>query len=167
MAEAMTDLHLTRVPGDRDAYVLEGVGTLRREGFLGRHAIAEAGDEWWRFSRQSLWHTGAEAVDGRGVLVGEFAPRLLRGGGDLSWAGCSLVVRRASSWRARFALEEQDHELAILDARDWGRQPVTVTTDEPWALEPGLLLFVVFVVRGLSGDSGGGAAGAVIATSGG
>lgn len=163
----MTDLHLTRVRGDRDAYVLEGVGTLRREGFLGRHAIAEAGGAWWRFSRQSLWHTGAEAVDACGVVVGEFAPRLLRRGGELYWAGCSLVVRPASSWRARYALVEDDHELAVLDARAWGRQPVTVTVAEPHALEPGLLLFVVFVVRSLGGSSGDGAAGATVATYGG
>jgi len=54
----------------------------------------------------------------------------------------------------------------ILDGKGWGRRPVKVTVDDAEALEPGLLLFAAFVVRGLAEDSGG-AAGAGAASSGG
>jgi hypothetical protein len=54
----------------------------------------------------------------------------------------------------------------VLDGRGWGRRPVKVSVDDPDALEPGLLLFAVFVVRGLAEDAGtAAAAGATAATS--
>jgi hypothetical protein len=48
--------------------------------------------------------------------------------------------------------------------RSWGRRPVRITVEDFAALEPGLLLFTAFVVRGLAEDAAS-AAGAGAATS--
>ena len=53
---------------------------------------------------------------------------------------------------------------AIFEAKGWGRRPVKVTIDESAPVEPGLLLFAAFVVKGLAEDAAGAAAGAAAAT---
>jgi len=67
-------------------------------------------------------------------------------------------LRPASRWRERYALADGDRELAVLDGKGWGKRPVKITTEDPAAVEPGLLLFAVFVVRGLAEDAGAAAA---------
>jgi hypothetical protein len=64
-----------------------------------------------------------------------------------------LMLRPAGRWRERFALAEDDHELAVFEGKGWGRRPVKITVDDPGALDPGLLLFAAFVVRGLGEDA--------------
>ena len=53
-----------------------------------------------------------------------------------------------------------DRELATVEGRGWGKRPVKITTDDATAIDPGLLLFVVYAVRILAEDvnTGGGAA---------
>jgi hypothetical protein len=162
----MADLELKRVAGDRRLYALEGVGTVRLQGLISRTAIAEAGASSWRIARRGFWQRVIHATDEAGTAVGVFEPHSLRRGGTLRWAGRELAVRPASNWRARYALADGNRELAILHGKGWGRRPVKVTLDDPEALEPGLLLFAVFVVRGLAEDAGG-AASVTPATAGG
>jgi hypothetical protein len=51
----MAELELTRSPNDRRLYALEGVGTLRLEGWSSRKATAAAdGDGTWRIARRSM-----------------------------------------------------------------------------------------------------------------
>ena len=103
-----------------------------------------------------------------GTVTGEFEPRGLRRGGTVRWAGREFALRPASSWRERYALADGDRELALLDGKGWGRRPVKVTVDDPDAVEPGVLLFAAFVVRGLAEDAQGAAgAGASAAATGG
>jgi hypothetical protein len=95
-----------------------------------------------------------EATDVAGGVVGEFEPRSLRRGGTVSWAGKVLELRPASAWRERYALADGGRELAVLDGKAWGRRPVRVSVDgDAPAIEPGLLLFAAFVVRGLAADA--------------
>jgi hypothetical protein len=157
------DLELTRAERDRRLHKLGGVGTLRLQGLFSRSAAAEADGAGWRFARVGFWQR-REAVEGNGEVVGEFEPRDLRRGGKLRWGDLECVLRPASSWRERYALADGDRELALLDGKGWGRRPVNVTIDEPNAVEPGLLLFVVFVVRGLAEDAGSAAVAASSAT---
>ena len=63
------------------------------------------------------------------------------------------MLRPASQWRERYALARGDTELAIIDGKGWGRRPVAITINDPAGLEPGLLLFAAFVVRGLADDA--------------
>jgi len=149
----MTELELTRAPGDRRLYVLDGVGTLRLEGFLSRRATTEAGGSVWHVSRRGLWQRATQATDASGAVVAEYQPRGLRRGGDLRWAGRELTLRPASSWRERYALADGDRELAILDGKGLGKRPVRVTVTDRRAVAPGLLLFAAFVVRGLAADA--------------
>jgi hypothetical protein len=135
----MADVELTRSADDRRLYDLAGVGTLRLEGWSSRKAM--------------------EATDAAGEVVGEYEPRgALRRGGLVRWAGRELELRPASRWRERYALADGDRELAAFDGKGWGKRPVKVTLDDADALQPGLVLFAAFVVRGLAEDAGSAAA---------
>jgi len=94
-----------------------------------------------------------EATDAAGTTVGQFGARGMRRGGTLRWLDRELALRPASRWRERYALVDGDRELAVFDGKGWGRRPVTVTVDDPRALDPGLLLFAAFVVNALTEDA--------------
>jgi hypothetical protein len=164
LISAMVDLQLTRSPDDRRLYVLDGVGTLRLEGWSSRRATAEAGPASWQIARSGFWQRAIEAVDAAGMTVGEFEPNTLRRGGAVRWDGRELTLRPASMWRERYALADGEHELVVLDGKGWGKRPVKVSIEDPAAIEPGLLLFAAFVVRSLAEDAGS-AAGASAAVS--
>ena len=97
-----------------------------------------------------------EATDTGGAVVGEFEARAIRRGGALRWRGKEYALRPASSWRERYALADGDRELAVLEGKGWGRRPVKVTVGDE-GVDPGLLLFAAFVVRGLAEDASGAA----------
>jgi hypothetical protein len=156
----MIDLELTRSPEDRRLYVLQGIGTLRLEGWASRRATAQTGSDSWRIARRGFWQRVIEAADAAGTAVGAFEPRTLHRGGTVRWDDRELALRPASMWRERYALTSGDRELAILDGKGWGKRPVRVTVEDPAELEPGLLLFAAFVVRSLAEDAGTAAAGA-------
>ena len=164
----MAELELKRAPTDRRLYSLKSVGTLRFGGFAKRTATAEAGGSSWQITRRGFWPRLIEATDAMGTVVGAFEPNSLRRGGTVRWAGRELALRPASSWRSRYALADGERELALLDGKSWGRRPVKVTVDDSEPLEPALLLFTAFVVRGLAEDADtAAAAGASSAATGG
>jgi len=66
-------------------------------------------------------------------------------------------------WRERYILADRDRELALFDAKGWGRRPVTISIDDHAALDPGLLLYATFVVHTLAGDTNAGAVAATTA----
>jgi hypothetical protein len=106
-----------------------------------------------------------EATDDSRSVVGRFEPRSIRRGGALTWAGRELALRPSASFRERYALADGERELALLDGKGWGKRPVKVNIDDSESVEPGLLLFAAFVVRGLAEDAGSAAAaGATAAT---
>lgn len=156
----MAELDLTRSREDRRLYEIAGVGTLRFRGLFSRRAAAEAGAEAWFFDRRGMLQTTIEASDAAGAVVGSFAPRKLRRGGPLRWGTRDCELRPASMWTERYALADQDLELAVLDAKGWGKRPVRITVDEPDLVEPGLLLFAAFAVRQLADDASGASAAA-------
>jgi hypothetical protein len=158
----MADLELTRSPDDRRRYVIDGVGWLRLEGLGSRRATAEAGERSWQIGRRGFWGRVIEATDAIGSPAGRFEPHTLRRGGTLRWDDRELVLRPAGAWRQRYALADGDRELVLLDGKGWGKRPVRITVEEPAAIDPGLLLFAAFVVRGLAED-GASAAGATAA----
>jgi hypothetical protein len=161
----MAELELTRSRDDRRRYEVDGVGALRLGGFLSRGATAEAGTATWAFDRRGFWQTTIEATDAAGGLVGSFDPRKLRRGGSLRWGDRGLELRPASRWKERYALADGDRELAVFDGKGWGRRPVEVSVDDMATVEPGLLLFAAFVVRGLAEDASSAAGGAATAGS--
>ena len=132
-------------------------------GFLSRGATAEAGAAAWSFARRGFWQRTVEATDATGDVVGSFQPGKLRRGGALRWGGRDLELRPASTWRERYALVDGDRELAALDGKGWGKRPVKIAVDDPAAVDPGLLLFATFVVRGLAEDAGAAAGGSAAA----
>ena len=162
---AVTELELTRVPGDRRLYSLAGAGTLRLEGFLGRSAIAQSDGRTWKIARRGFWQREVVATDETGAVCGTFDPRSIRRGGMLRFGDRELTLNPASSWRERYELAEDGRQLALLDGKGWGKRPVRLTIEDGEQLDPGLALFATFVVRGLaedaSGASGAGASAAV------
>jgi hypothetical protein len=158
----MPELELTRSREDRKLYALDGVGTLRLRGWLSRTATAEADGRSWEIERRGLFTSVFAATDASGTTAGEFRGRTLRRGGTLQWGARELELRPASVWRSRYALADGERELAVFDGKGWGKRPVAVTVDDLGAVEPGLVLFAAFVVRGLAEDSSsaGSAAGA-------
>ena len=74
----MTELELTRAPGDRRRYVLDGVGSLRLEGWSGRRATLDADGRTWLAARAGFWQRRIEATDTAGTVVATFMPRSLR-----------------------------------------------------------------------------------------
>ena len=155
----MPELELTRSRDDRRLYEIDGVGTMRLDGFFSRGATAEAGTAAWTFDRRGFLRTSIEATDATGTVVGSFDPRALRRGGALRWNDHDFELRPASMWKEGYALADGDRELATLDGKGWGKRPVKITLDEPAVVEPGLLLFAAFVVRGLAEDASAAASG--------
>jgi hypothetical protein len=165
----MIELELTRVPKDRRLYRLDGFGTVRLEGVFGRTGSAEADDgRSWQLTRRGFWKRSIEATDGTGFAVGAFAPREIRRGGSLRWGDRELELQPVSVLRERYVLGEGDggRDLALFDAKGWGKRPVKITlATESEPIDAGLLLFAAFVVHQLAGDSGTAAsAGSVAAT---
>jgi hypothetical protein len=154
----MAELELTRSKEDRRLYNLEGIGSLRLDGFFSRSATASAAGVTWRMGRAGFWGRRIEAFREGNVLAGEFDPRTIRRGGELRWNGRPYALRPASNWRERYALAVGDTEVAVIEGKDWGRKPVKVEILRPEGVEPGLLLFAVYVVRSLAEDASAAAA---------
>jgi hypothetical protein len=153
----MADLELKRTADDRRLYALDGVGTVRVEGWRSPRATAETGSCSWHFVRRGFRRRVVEATDAFGADAGTFEPSSRRRssrGGTLQWGGRDFALRPASTWRERYALADGDHELVVFDGQGWGKQPVRVTAEDPAEIDPGLLLFSAFVVQGLAEDSG-------------
>jgi hypothetical protein len=163
VALPMAELELTRSSADRRLYTLDGVGTLRLKGWFARTATAEAGGRTWEFSRRGFFGKTFEAIDAAGPPVGSFEGGALRRGGVLRWDGCEFALRPSSAWRERYALALEDHELAVIEGKGWGRRPVKVEVADIGAVAPALLLFAAFIVRSLAEDAQA-AAGAAAST---
>jgi hypothetical protein len=161
----MPELELTRSREDRKLYVLDGVGTLRVRGWTSRDATAAADGHCWEIERRGIFTSIFEALDAAGTVVGAFRSRTLRRGGALHWGERELQLRPASAWRSRYALADGERELAVLDGKGWGKRPVAIVVDDLRAIDPGLLLFATFVVRGLAEDSSSSAGGVTAAAS--
>jgi hypothetical protein len=69
-------------------------------------------------------------------------------------------LRAASRLRERYALAAGERELAVFDGKGWGRRPVRISVPDLAAVEPALLLFGAYVVRGLAEDASAAAGGA-------
>ncbi len=159
----MPEIELTRSREDRKLYVLDGVGALRLRGWTSRGARAETDGRNWEIERRGIFTATFEATDASGTTVGAFHGRTLRRGGTLSWDRRELTLRPASAWRSRYALADGERELAVLTGKGGGKRPVKVEIDDLGAVDPGLLLFTAFVVRGLAEDASAAEGGAVAA----
>jgi hypothetical protein len=148
--DSMTELELIRTRTDRRLYALEGKGTVRLEGMLGRSASAEADGCSWHFDYRGFWQRVMVATDSSNAVVGEFLPRDLGRGGSLRWGGQQFTLEPTSILRERYTLNDGSRNLILLDGKGWGRRPVTITLPDPGAVEPGMLLFAAFVVHQLA-----------------
>ena len=149
----MTELALTRSPGDRRRFDLQGYGTLRLGGWASRWASAEADERRWGFARRGILRSRIEATDPAGTVVGLFEGRSLKRGGALRWNEHEYELKPDSRWTERYALLDGERRLAVLDGKGWGKRPVRVDVEDVTETDPGLLLFTAFVVRALAEDA--------------
>jgi hypothetical protein len=151
----MVELELERVPGDRRTYELDGIGRLRLEGWASRRATLEAHGRTLSARRRGVLRATVEATDPAGTVVGTFAPagHGLRRGGTLAWATTELALRPASAWRERYALADGDRELALFEAKGWGKRPVRVSLEDAGGVDALLVLFCAFVAHALAEDA--------------
>jgi hypothetical protein len=152
----MPDLELIRTREDARLYALPGVGNLRVGGWLTRRVEASTGGESYTFDKRGFFSPYFTATDAAtGAVVGELHPRAIRRGGTVRWRGGDWELKPAAAFRERYALSAPGftREVATVEGRGWGRRPVKVATDDAVAIDPGLLLFVVFAVRILAEDA--------------
>jgi hypothetical protein len=151
----MPDLELIRTREDRKLYALPGVGNLRVGGWLSRRVEASTGGEAYTFDKRGLLGSVFTAHDASGAQIAEFRPRTIKRGGTVVWRGTEWQLRPAAAFKERYALTRPDdeQELATVEGRGWGGRPVRVSTADATAVDPGLLLFVVFAVRILAEDA--------------
>ena len=147
------DLELVRDPDDRRRFALDGVGALRLEGFGRRRATIEAGGQTWQAAPTGFWKRTVVATDAAGRTVAEFEPRRVKQGGALRVGARELRIAPASKFKQCYALKDGDLELALLDAKGWGKRPVRVTVDDPGAVEPMVLLLAAFLARRMAEDA--------------
>lgn len=82
-----------------------------------------------------------------------FTPSKVHRGGSLRWGVHELQLSAATKWRERYALADHGCELAVFDAKSWGKRPVKIVIDNPGLVQPGLVLFAAFTVRQLAADA--------------
>lgn len=148
----MRETELTCDPADGALWVLPGVGTLGRTGRISRAATAEAGERSW--DARALW-LGPDRLhrirrDGRRRRRAERpvdAP-----GGDAAWAGRDFTLRPDRQRRVGYVLLDDERRLALMTAKREGRRPLDVAIEDP-AVDPGLLLFVAFIVQAYSDEA--------------
>ena len=145
----MTELALRRERSDRRRYTVEGVGTMRVGGLIARTADASdlAGNDWHFRRRGRRAHATLPSAE----IVGEYSPRAVGRGGTLRWEDRVLALEPTGRfWQERYRLLDGRRQLAGLSGRSWGREPVRLHLTDDAELDPGLVLFVAFVVRGLA-----------------
>ena len=166
-ALGMAELELTRTPGDGQA-----LRPPRRGDAAAARALRSRGHGRGRREPLAAPEARAARTGGRrhgrdGLAGGEVrAPRPSpRRHPALERPGARPAA--ASAWRERYALADGDAELATVESKGWGRRQSKVVVEDDATLEAGLLLFAVYVVRGLGEEASSAAAtGATAATSG-
>ena len=148
----MTVLQLTCDPTDDRLWTLDGVGTLRRTGRMSRAATAEADGRSWAIVRHGWVRPGFRAADETGAVVCELKGTFGSRGEMMRWSGRELALRPNGLRRGGYALLDGGRVLATMTPKREGKRPLDVTLEDP-ALDPGLLLFVAFVVQAYSDDA--------------
>jgi hypothetical protein len=143
-------VQLTRGRGNGRLYAIEGVGRLRLTGWTSRAGTAEAGGRSWQIVCHGIWQPVVQASDATGDIVGEGIARTPHDGATLRWSDRELALRADGLWRDRYILVDGDRRLATIDGRGSGRRPLGITADAAAEIEPGLLLFAIFVARALA-----------------
>jgi hypothetical protein len=163
------DIELIRAVDDRRTYELGTLGSLRLNGWFMRSATARAGGDSFLFERTGWWSAAVDAKGDGGQTIGTFQPRPLRRGGALTWDGKGYDLRPVTPLRERYELVRGERELAAVEARGWwgwgSRRPLKMTLPDGVTMDPGLLLFVAYVVRALADKSSSDASGASVAAS--
>lgn len=167
----MAEWRLRRSDHDHKLYELLEIGELRTSPrWLSREVQARAVDgRAWTFDIHGFLHTKREAVDGSGQVVGSFAQRKKTWhGGSVTWYDTEYDVSLSSAWKNRYALSLRGDEILTVEAKGWGKEPVTISAPDEHALEradPGLVLFTTWLVQTFVEDDTAAVAGTIGVTS--
>jgi hypothetical protein len=157
----MSRLELARSPEDPRLYVLPGVGELRTGGLLtGGRVEATAGGRTYTFATRGRVRRVPTATDAFGEEVGQRS-----GSESLVWRSTPWDLRPSFEGPVAFyalARPGEEREVARLLPTGWGKRPVPIVVDDSARLDPGLVLFAIFVMRRVNDEmiraagSGGG-----------
>ena len=154
----MPRLELTRSAEDKKLYVLPGVGELRVGRWPSRDVEAHAGGQTYTFAPRGPSRRVPTATDAFGAEVGH-----QHGSWSIVWRSTSWDLRPAAEGAvAYYALARpgDEQELGRFVLALWGKRPVPIVVDDGARLDPGLLLFALFVMRlttdGMNRSTGGG-----------
>ena len=143
-------VRLTPSPGDHRLYLVKGIGTLRVTGWTWREATAEAGGRSWQITRHGICPPVIQAADVAGDIVGEFSGRWLHHGAALRWSNGELGLRIDRIRQDRYILMDDDRKLATIDGVGSNKRPLNITINDTADIDPGSLLFAIYVVRTLA-----------------
>jgi hypothetical protein len=116
-------------------------------------ALAEAGGRSWQITRHGIWPPVIQAADVAGEVVGEFSGRGLHHGTALRWSHRELTLRIDRLQQDRYILVDGDRKLATIDGAGSDKRPLNVAIDDTADIDPGLLLFAIYVVRTLAREA--------------
>lgn len=136
-------------PRDHRLYVVKGIGTLRVTGWIWREATAEAGGRSWHITRHGIWPPVFQAADVAGNVVGEFNGRWLHHDAALRWSDRELALRIDRLRQDHYILVDDDRKLATIDGVGSAKRPLNITINDA-DIDPGPLLFAIFIVRTLA-----------------
>lgn len=143
----MNELTLTRSADDRRRNELAGYGSIRRIGWLSRHAEIRTLDGFERTTSQSPTGKFARLHEGSGSVVAEYQrTRWVDHGGTVTWRGLPYELTVESSWRHRYLLSRNGTETVRVTCRGWGKKPAVVEVLES-STEPALVLFTVWLAQ--------------------
>lgn len=143
-------VRLTPSPADRRLYVVKGIGSLRVTGWIWREATAEAGGRSWQITGHGIWPPVIQAADVAGEVVGEFSGRWLGHGAALRWSHRELALRIDRLRQDRYVLVDDDRTLATIDGVGSNKRPLNVSLDDTADIDPGLVLFAIYILRTLA-----------------
>src|SRR5205085_12045600 len=160
----MDELELTRSQDDRRRFDLDGYGSLRKQGLLDPSVeLLLLDGTVLRTEKLGFFRMVLQAYDASGENVGEFRSRAISSGGELSWRDQVYEVISEAWWGTRYLVTSGDRPVVRLRCSGWGGStPVRVTVEDPTA-DPGLVLFLTWVVQRIvaNNSAGNASAGAV------
>jgi hypothetical protein len=141
---AMARLALTRSPEDRKLYVLPGVGELRVARWPGKAVEATAGGRTYTFAPRGQEHRVPTATDAFGAEVGH-----QHGSWSLIWRSAKWDLDFMPDISGSYALRRrgEEREVAYLALTGWGKRPVPIVLDDDARLDPGLVLFAMYLMN--------------------
>lgn len=156
----MAELALTRSRDDRRRFDLYGIGSIRKRRWIGWGKVELITSDGVILRADRPGHrTNADAVDAKGRIVGDYRKELLSWAGRVGWRSKVYDLTHDRLGSRRYTLAREGKVLLHVRLRlAYRRTPAYVAAEDP-EMDPGLVLFVVWVLQTLNSEIHGGGGG--------